>query len=107
MGAIETEDFTIREYGVESQVRNKSVLKRKGKGREGAGCGVRWSRQMVGGCVSNQPGDGSESSNTKSTEILTIKTRVYILTTGQPKRLSTPSSCQKSIVLLTPTNRPK
>ena len=62
---------------------------------------------MVGGCVSNQPGDGSESSNTKSTEILTIKTRAYILTTGQPKRLSTRSSCQKSIMLLTPTNRPE
>lgn len=55
---------------------------KKGKGREGAGWGVRWSRQMVGGCVSNQPGDRGESSNTKSREILTIIIHISSLQAG-------------------------
>lgn len=64
----------------EGEEGNIQVKNKKGKGREGAGCGVRWSRQMVGGCVSNQPGDMGESSDTKSREILTVKSH-----TGEPK----------------------
>lgn len=57
------------------------MCKKKEK-REGAGCDVRWSRQMVEGCVPNQLHDGGaeggESSKNQSREKLRIKTNTSL-----------------------------